>query len=49
MQMDTTTSIIITQIPIALAILYCAFEVNKAKKELLKLLEKLVENDKPKK
>jgi hypothetical protein len=47
--MDTTTSIIITQIPIALAILYCAYEVKQTKKEFMKLLEKLVNKSNNKK
>jgi len=41
--MDSTTiSIIITQIPIAIAIFILAYEIHAAKKALLKLLELIV-------
>lgn len=49
MEISTTTSIIITQIPIAIAILIAAYEANKAKKELLKILEILTTKVKNKK
>jgi len=39
--MNTTTAIIITQIPIAIAILIGVYELNQTKKELIKILEKL--------
>lgn len=42
--MDTTTAIIITQIPIAIAILIGAYEMYRAKKELIKLLNQLSNN-----
>ena len=37
---DTTTAVIITQIPIALAILFAAYELNQVKKDLIKILDK---------
>ncbi len=40
--MDTTTAIIITQIPIAVAILIGIYELYRTRKELIKLLEELV-------
>ncbi len=39
---STTTAIIITQMPIAIAIFILAYEVHAAKKALLKLLELIV-------
>lgn len=39
---STTTAIIITQIPIAVAIFILAYEVHAAKKALLRLLELIV-------
>jgi len=45
MTLTTTQAIIITQIPIAIAILILAFEAWLTKKELMKLLEKLVQNN----
>jgi len=49
MVLSTTQAIIITQIPIAVAILILAYEVFKTKKEFLNLLDKLVEVNKKKK
>ncbi len=43
MQISTTTSIILTQVPIALAILLAVYEVRKTKKEFLRLMDKLVD------
>ena len=43
MEISTTTSIILTQIPIAIAILFAVIEVKKTKKELLAILEKLAD------
>lgn len=40
-RIDTVSAIILTQIPIAAAILIAAYEVHKAKKELLRILERL--------
>jgi hypothetical protein len=40
-KMDTATSIIVTQIPIAIAILICAYFFYQTKKELMQILEKL--------
>jgi heme/copper-type cytochrome/quinol oxidase subunit 2 len=39
--METTTAIIWTQIPIAIAILIGAYELHQTRKDLIKLLEKL--------
>lgn len=39
--MNTDTAIIITQIPIAIAILIGVYEMNKTKKELTRILEKI--------
>lgn len=39
--MDTVTAIIVTQIPIAIAILIGAYELNQTRKELIKVLKKL--------
>ncbi len=39
--MNTDTAIIITQIPIAIAILIAAYELYLTKKELLNMLDKL--------
>lgn len=44
--MDTVMAILLTQIPIALAILVLAYEVYSTKKALMKLLERLVEKAK---
>ncbi|MBT3720207.1 hypothetical protein HN789_03275 [archaeon] len=48
---STTWSIILTQIPIAIAIVYAVIEVRKTKKELLRILDKLADkvNEKNKK
>jgi hypothetical protein len=43
-KMNTTTAIIITQIPIALGILIGAFEVYRTKKLLIEILDKLAED-----
>ncbi len=40
--MDTTTAIIITQVPIAIAILILAYEVHIAKKVFFRLLELII-------
>jgi len=40
---STTWSIILTQIPIAIAIVYAVIEVRKTKKELLRILDKLAD------
>ena len=40
---DTTTAVIITQIPIALAILIASYELNQVKKDLIKILDKLAD------
>jgi len=37
--MDTATAIFITQIPIAIAILVCAYIMNQIKKEIVKFLK----------
>ena len=39
--MDTPTAILVTQIPIAIAILIGAIELYRAKKELIEFLEKV--------
>ncbi len=39
--MDTTTSIIITQVPIAIGILIGAWELHQTRKELIRVLERL--------
>jgi len=39
--MDTVAAIILTQIPIAVAIIICSYELDRMRKELIKLLEKL--------
>lgn len=41
--MDTTTAIIITQIPITIAILILAYEVHTVKKVFLKLLDLIIQ------
>ena len=43
MSISTQTSIILTQIPIAIAILVAVYEVHKTKKILIQILEKLTE------
>lgn len=40
--MDTPTSILLTQIPIAIAILIGAYEMHKFRKELMPLLRKII-------
>ncbi|MGM5487314.1 MAG: hypothetical protein ACQESG_00020 [Nanobdellota archaeon] len=42
--MDTTTSIILTQVPIAVGIFIGAWELHQTRKELIRLLEKLGKN-----
>ncbi len=39
--MDTSTAIIVTQLPIAIAILIGVIEIRKTRKELARLLDKL--------
>jgi len=41
MEISTQTSIIITQIPIAIAILFAVIELKKTKEALLKILDRL--------
>jgi hypothetical protein len=41
--MDTVTAILLTQLPIAVAILIGTYQLHKIKKELLEILEKLAE------
>lgn len=41
--MNTDTAIIVTQTPIAIAILIGVYEINKTKKELTRILEKISE------
>tara|TARA_Y100000310_G_C20661736_1_gene805182 strand:- start:2160 stop:2330 length:171 start_codon:yes stop_codon:yes gene_type:complete len=41
--MDTTTAILLTQLPIAIAAIIIAIEVFKLKKDFVKILNKLVE------
>ena len=43
MALTTTEAILLTQIPIAIAILILAYEAYLTKKEFMKLVEKLVE------
>ena len=45
MTLTTTQAVLITQIPIAIAIIILAIEAWLTKKELMKLLEKLVQNN----
>ncbi len=44
MEISTQMSIILTQIPIAIAILFAVYEVNKTKKVLISILDKLADN-----
>lgn len=39
--MDTVQAILLTQIPIAVAILIAAYELYRTKKEFIKILERL--------
>jgi len=41
--MNTTNAILITQIPISVVMLIVIYELHKARKELVKILEKLAE------
>ncbi len=49
MNISTTTSIILTQVPIAIAILYAVIEVKKARDELIAILNKLADESNKKK
>ncbi len=41
--MDTVTAILLTQLPIAIAILIGAYEIHKTRKIMTQILKKLVE------
>ena len=46
--METSTAVILTQLPIAIAILIGAYELYKLRKELIPLLEKALNKSKKK-